>query len=36
MVGYAVDVFFYFIDGLLQTFTRPRSEAATRGPANSG
>ncbi len=36
MVGYAVDVFFYFIDGLLQTFARPRSEAATRGPANSG
>ncbi len=28
MVGYGIDVFFYFIDGALQTFGRPRTERA--------
>jgi hypothetical protein len=30
LVGYAVDVFFYFLDGLLHAFTRGRGEAPAR------
>ena len=31
MVGYAADVFFSFLDGLLQTFGRSRAEPAPGG-----
>jgi hypothetical protein len=31
LVGYAVDVFFSFLEGLLQTFTRNRSNPGTAG-----
>ncbi|HZT78403.1 MAG TPA: hypothetical protein VFA27_17255 [Vicinamibacterales bacterium] len=29
LVGYAVDVFFSFLEGMLQTFTRPKAASAT-------
>ncbi len=36
LVGYAVDVFFAFLDSLLQSFTRARSAAAAPAPSASG
>jgi hypothetical protein len=36
LVGYAVDVFFAFLDSLLQSFTRTRSAATAPAPSASG
>jgi hypothetical protein len=36
LVGYAVDVFFAFLDSLLQSFTRTRSAATAPVPSASG
>ena len=33
LVGYAVDVFFSFLEGLLQAFSKPKTSAAAPPPA---